>query len=158
MDDSEGGQHSRLAEPVGEQDRRSVLRASPDALARAGCQNRHVAPSVLIVDDHEDFRRSARALLESDGFNVVGEAIDGADAITQAQRLHPDVVLIDIRLPDFDGFAVAQEISAWPDPPSVVLISSRDASVYRAQLATTRAHGFIAKSQLSGETLASILR
>jgi DNA-binding NarL/FixJ family response regulator len=112
---------------------------------------------VLIVDDHEDFRRSARALPESDGFSVVAEAIDAAEAIAQAQRLHPDIVLLDIRLPDVDGFAVADEISSWLDPPIVVLISSRDASVYRAQLARTPARGFIAKSQLSGETLASLL-
>jgi DNA-binding NarL/FixJ family response regulator len=95
---------------------------------------------------------------QSDGFSVVGEAIDGAGALAQAQRLHPDVVLLDIRLPDVDGFAVAQRIAAWRDPPSIVLISSRDASVYRAQLAETRARGFIAKSQLSGEALANVLR
>jgi DNA-binding NarL/FixJ family response regulator len=116
-----------------------------------------VALSVLIVDDHEDFRRSVKALLESDGFSVVGEAIDGTAAMAQAQRLHPDVVLLDIRLPDVDGFAVADEISTWPDPPAVVLVSSRDASVYRSQLARTPARGFIAKSQLSGETLATLL-
>lgn len=113
---------------------------------------------MLIVDDHEDFRRSAKALLESDGFSVVGEAIDGADAITQAMRLQPDVVILDIRLPDVDGFAVADEIATWPDPPSIVLISSRDASVYRAQLSATPARGFVAKSQLSGAALADVLR
>jgi DNA-binding NarL/FixJ family response regulator len=117
-----------------------------------------VASSVLVVDDHEDFRRAVRALLESDGFRVVGEAISGAEAMAQAQRLHPDVVLLDIRLPDIDGFEVAEAICAWRDAPTVVLISSRDAAVYHAQLASTPARGFIAKSQLSGERLARLLR
>ena len=114
-------------------------------------------PSVLIVDDHEDFRRSARALLQAEGFAVVGEAGDGAEAIAKARAVRPDVVLVDIQLPDLDGFAVAEQIAAWPDPPVVVLISSRDAAVYRSRLASTPARGFIAKSQLSGEALADLV-
>jgi DNA-binding NarL/FixJ family response regulator len=113
--------------------------------------------SVLIVDDHEVFRRSARALLQAEGFVVVGEAGDGAEAIAKARDVRPDVVLVDIQLPDVDGFAVAEHIAAWPDPPVVVLISSRDATVYRSRLATTPARGFIAKSQLSGQALASLV-
>ena len=114
-------------------------------------------PSLLIVDDHEDFRRSARTLLEAEGFTVVGEAGDGAEAIAKAREVRPDVLLVDIQLPDLDGFAVAEKIAAWPDPPVVVLISSRDAVVYRSRLASTPARGFIAKSQLSGEALADLV-
>lgn len=114
-------------------------------------------PSVLIVDDHEDFRRSARALLEAEGFAVVAEAGDGAEAIAKARAVRPDVVLVDIQLPDLDGFAVAERIAAWPDPPVIVLISSRDAAVYRSRLASTPARGFIAKRQLSGEALADLV-
>jgi DNA-binding NarL/FixJ family response regulator len=114
-------------------------------------------PSVLIVDDHEDFRRSARALLEAEGFAVVGDAGDGAEAIAKARAVRPDVVLVDIQLPDLDGFAVAEQIAAGRDPPVVVLISSRDASVYRSRLASTPARGFIAKSRLSGEALADLV-
>ena len=113
--------------------------------------------SLLIVDDHEDFRRSARTLLEAEGFTVVGEAGGGAEAIAKARDVRPDVVLVDIRLPDLDGFAVAEEIAAWPDPPAVVLVSSRDAVVYRSRLASTPARGFIAKSQLSREALADLV-
>jgi DNA-binding NarL/FixJ family response regulator len=128
-------------------------------MCRAGavCHYRRVRLSVLIVDDHEVFRRSARALLEAEGFVVVGEAGDGAEAVAKARDVRPDVVLLDIQLPDVDGFAVAERIAAWPDPPVVVLISSRDAVVYRSRLATTPARGFIAKSQLSGDALAKLV-
>ena len=64
---------------------------------------------------------------------------------------------MDIQLPDLDGLAVAKQIAAWPDLPGVVLISSRDAAVYRSRLASTSARGFIAKSQLSGEALADLV-
>jgi CheY-like chemotaxis protein len=73
--------------------------------------------TVLIVDDHEAFRESATALLEAEGFAVVGEAADGGAAITETERLRPQVVLLDIQLPDIDGFAVAERLSAGPDPP-----------------------------------------
>lgn len=114
--------------------------------------------SVLIVDDHEDFRRSARALLESEGFRVVGEAADGTGAIAMAHSLRPDLVLLDVQLPDLDGFAVAEELVGWRDAPAVVLISSRDEAVYRMRLAETSARGFINKSQLSGAALAKLVR
>ena len=114
-------------------------------------------PSVLIVDDHEDFRRSAGAMLQAEGFVIVGEAADGTEAIAKARDARPDVVLVDIQLPDLDGFVVADQIAAWPDPPIVVLISSRDAAVYRSRLANTPARGFIAKSHLSGEALADLM-
>jgi CheY-like chemotaxis protein len=131
--------------------------ATHNATAASVCDHRRMRPSVLIVDDHEDFRRSARALLQAEGFAVVGEAGDGAEAIAKARDFRPDVVLVDIQLPDLDGFAVAERIAAWPDPPVVVLISSRDAAVYRSRLASTPARGFIAKSQLSGEALADLV-
>jgi len=114
-------------------------------------------PTVLIVDDHEAFRESASALLEAEGFAVVGEAADGGGAIAEAQRLRPQVVLLDIQLPDIDGFAVAERLSAVPEPPRVVLISSRDASSYGPRLETTPARGFIAKRELSGATLSALV-
>jgi DNA-binding NarL/FixJ family response regulator len=121
------------------------------------CHDRHVPPSVLIVDDHEDFRRSAWALLQAEGFTVIGAARDGAEAIIRARELRPDIVLLDIQLPDLDGFAVAEHIALWPDPPAVVLISSRDAATYRSRLVASPARGFIAKSDLSGEVLAKLV-
>jgi DNA-binding NarL/FixJ family response regulator len=72
---------------------------------------------VLIVDDHDGFRSSARALLEAEGFDVVGEAGDAASALAAAARLRPEVVLLDIQLPGIDGFEVAARLAATPDPP-----------------------------------------
>ena len=90
--------------------------------------------TVLIVDDHGGFRESARALLEAEGFTVVGCAADGAAALAAVQRLRPEVVLLDVQLPDLDGFAVAEQLAAVPGPPRVVLISSRDAAAYGRRL------------------------
>jgi DNA-binding NarL/FixJ family response regulator len=116
-----------------------------------------VLRTVLIVDDHEDFRRTARTLLESDGFDVVGEAADGESAIAEATRLRPELVLLDIQLPGVDGFEVASRLAEARDPPTVILISSRDASSYRRRLAQSPARAFIPKSDLSGEALAAFL-
>ena len=116
-----------------------------------------MAVSVLIVDDHPAFRSFARTLLGAEGFVVVGEAGDGAEALAAALRLRPDVVLLDVQLPDTNGFEVAEQIAETPDPPQVVLISTRDASAYRRRLATTPARGFIAKGELSGPALAALV-
>ncbi len=117
-----------------------------------------VAPSVLIVDDHDDFRRSARRLLEVDGFVVVGEASLGAEVVDLTRALRPGIVLLDIQLPDIDGFEVAERLANLVDPPIVVLISSRDASAYRTRIAASPARAFIAKQDLSGAQLTSIVR
>ena len=66
-----------------------------------------MALTVLIVDDHPSFRASARVLLEAEGFDVIGEAADGTSGIAEARRLRPDLVLLDVQLPDIDGFDVA---------------------------------------------------
>jgi DNA-binding NarL/FixJ family response regulator len=116
-----------------------------------------VRSTVLIVDDHDGFRHNARALLEADGFDVVGEAVDGESAIAEAARLQPRCVLLDIQLPDVDGFEVAQRLAETADPPAVVLTSSRGASAFRRRLAGSPALGFLPKSELSGETLAAFL-
>jgi DNA-binding NarL/FixJ family response regulator len=110
----------------------------------------------LIVDDHEGFRRMARALLEAEGFDVVGEAADGETALAEAARLRPVLVLLDIQLPDLDGFEVAARLASQADPPAVVLTSSRAARSYRRRLAASPVLGFIAKSELSGQALAAL--
>jgi DNA-binding NarL/FixJ family response regulator len=117
-----------------------------------------VATSVLIVDDHADFRAFARALLTGDGFDVIGEAHDGASALAAARSLRPALVLLDIQLPDVDGFAICEQLAGDEDPPAIVLTSSRDASSYRRRLGASRARGFIAKAELSGRGLASLAR
>jgi DNA-binding NarL/FixJ family response regulator len=113
--------------------------------------------TVLIVDDHPGFRSAARAVLEAEGFEVVGEAADGESGLAAAARLRPGLVLLDIQLPDLDGFAVARRLSQAGDPPVVVLVSSRDRSAYRRRLADSPARGFVAKSDLSGAAIAALV-
>jgi DNA-binding NarL/FixJ family response regulator len=112
---------------------------------------------VLIVDDHAPFRALARRLLTADGFDVVGEAADGASAIDAARALHPDVVLLDVQLPDVDGFRVAHALAGEPSSPMIVLVSSRSGSDYGSRLRTSPARGFIPKADLSGEGLQRVL-
>jgi DNA-binding NarL/FixJ family response regulator len=114
-------------------------------------------PTVVIVDDHEDFRDSARALLEAGGFEVIAEASDGTEALAAVAALRPSIVLLDIQLPGRDGFAVAEQIAGVSDPPVVVLISSRDSAAYGPRLVQTSARGFLPKSALSGEALAALV-
>jgi DNA-binding NarL/FixJ family response regulator len=114
-------------------------------------------PTVLIVDDHAAFRASARALLQAEGFDVVGEAADGAGAMEAVAVLRPEIVLLDIQLPDLDGLAVAEQLATVADAPAIVLISSRDAAAYGPRLHQTPARGFIPKSGLSGEALAALV-
>jgi CheY-like chemotaxis protein len=116
-----------------------------------------MAATVLIVDDHPAFRAAARRLLELEGYLVVGEAEDGQSAIDAARALRPDVILLDVQLPDFDGFEVAQRLYGDEDPPAVVLTSSRDRSDYGPCLATTPACGFLPKAELSAAGIADIL-
>ena len=112
---------------------------------------------MLIVDDHEGFRDAACALLEAEGFRVVGEAADGQEALTQAVRLQPDVVLLDIQLPLLDGFVVADRLASVAEPPAVVLTSSYEAVTYGARLGLAPSRGFLAKGELSGAALAELL-
>jgi len=113
--------------------------------------------TILIVDDHAGFRLQARALLEADGFMVIGEAVDGASGITAARTLRPDLVLLDIGLPDVEGFEVARELAVDGPPPLVVLMSSRDASAFGPRLTTEPMLGFIPKDELSGAALRAMV-
>lgn len=113
-------------------------------------------PTVLIVDDHPSFRATARALLESEGWQVVGEAEDGASALTAVRSLHPDVVLLDVQLPDIDGFEICESL-VRDSSPRVVLVSSRDRADYGECVECSGAVGFIAKAELSGAALAEAL-
>ena len=113
--------------------------------------------TVLIVDDHAGFRTAARALLEAEEFDVVGEAEDGAGAVAAAARLRPEIVLLDIQLPDLDGFAVAERIASDGVASTIVLVSSRDVTSFRRRLAAHPAWSFIPKNELSGEALTAAL-
>lgn len=112
---------------------------------------------MLIVDDHAEFRVLARAVLEGGGFEVVGEAVDGATTLAAVEQTRPDVVLLDVQLPDQNGFDVARVLCDLVDPPAVVLISSRDAEDFGHRLARSGARGFIPKSRLSGAALVELV-
>jgi len=122
------------------------------------CDDDDMPPRVLIVDDHPGFRARARALLESEGFEVIGEAGDGATGVRRAAELGPDVILLDVQLPDMDGFAVATRVTANGGGVQVVLTSSRDGSDFGALVGSCGARGFIAKAELSGARVAALLR
>ena len=113
--------------------------------------------SVLIVDDHPSFRATARLLLEAEGWVVVGEAEDGERAITRCAELAPDVVLLDVNLPDINGFDVAARLTARDGAPAVVLTSSRDSSDFGPLVARCGARGFLPKADLSGDALARLV-
>jgi DNA-binding NarL/FixJ family response regulator len=121
-------------------------------------ENRGMGKTVLIVDDHPSFRASARRMLEANGYEVVGEASDGGSAVDAAGELHPDVVLLDIRLPDVDGFEVAEQLAANGEIPAIVLTSSRDRSDFGCEIEASPAHGFIPKSDLSAEAITLMIR
>ena len=112
---------------------------------------------VLIVDDHSEFRESARRLLEGSGYEVVGVAFDAEDALVKLDELEPDLVLLDVQMDDIDGFVVCEEICARPCRPDVVIVSARPATTYGARVVASSARGFIHKPDLSGDTLAALL-
>jgi len=113
--------------------------------------------SVLIVDDHPSFRASARRLLEAEGFDVIGEAGDGHTAIAATERLKPDLVLLDVQLPDLDGFEVAARVAALGLPSAVILTSSRNPAEYGPLVTKSPVRGFVPKAELSGAVLTALL-
>jgi DNA-binding NarL/FixJ family response regulator len=127
---------------------------------QGACFNASIAAmpcSVLIVDDHPGFRTQARALLIAAGYQVVGEAADGESAVRVARDLSPDVMLLDVQLPDITGFEVVRQVRCAPSPPAVVLISSRDASDYGRRIGRSGVRGFISKADLSASALRALL-
>jgi DNA-binding NarL/FixJ family response regulator len=113
--------------------------------------------TVLVVDDHEGFRTYARVFLGTQGFDVVGEAVDGAAALEASSRLNPDVVLLDVQLPDIDGFEVSRRLTAGRDAPIVVLVSTREADDYGARIRECGARAFLTKSKLTASAVREVL-
>lgn len=112
---------------------------------------------VLIVDDHPNFRELASRLLTSGGFAVVGEAADAAEALREVVRLRPDVVLLDVVLPDCSGLAVARELAKAGDGPQVVLISSRSRSDFGDSFEWPPRCRFLPKHELTPARLSDVL-
>lgn len=119
--------------------------------------NPDVSPTILIVDDHAAFRAGARALLEADGYEVVGEAGDGQAGIDACHDLHPDVVLLDVRLPDMDGFTVAGRLTGNGSDTAVIVTSSSDDPLYPERAQNSGARGFVAKHDVCGAALDRLL-
>ncbi len=114
--------------------------------------------TALVVDDHAGFRSQARRLLEQAGYRVVGEAADGASALSVASSVLPDVVLLDVQLPDMSGFDVAIRLAEGAACSSdIVLVSSREATAYGVRIERCGARGFICKGDLTVATLAAVV-
>jgi DNA-binding NarL/FixJ family response regulator len=112
---------------------------------------------VLIVDDNSAFRAAARQLLERSGFVVVAEAGSGSSAVHEAEKHRPDVALVDLQLPDFDGFEVAERLSDLNPALRVILTSSLDGSDFGALITGSPALGFIPKGDLSAVAVEALL-
>jgi DNA-binding NarL/FixJ family response regulator len=114
---------------------------------------------ILIVDDHPGFRATAKIMLLADGFEVVGEAEDGRTALEAVERLRPDLVLLDVQLPDMDGFTVVNELRRRDSyKPKIVLTSSHDESDFGPIVARCGVAAFVPKGELSGAALRAVLR
>jgi DNA-binding NarL/FixJ family response regulator len=117
-----------------------------------------MSPTVLIVDDHPSFRASARAMLEAEGFDVVGELADGASVVEAVLTLEPDVVLLDVQLPDMTGFDVCARLETCDASATrVILVSSRDLTDFGELVDVSCACGFVPKGELSGDMIAALL-
>jgi CheY-like chemotaxis protein len=112
---------------------------------------------ILVVDDHAGFRRRARSLLEDAGLDVVGEAGDGIECLAAVATLSPDAVVLDVRLPGEDGFAVAERLATLGRPPAVVLVSSRSLSDFGPRSMPSCVRGFLAKADLSAAALQALI-
>ena len=113
--------------------------------------------TVLIVDDHPSFRAVARMMLETDGFAVVGTEEDGESGVAGTLRLEPDIVLLDVELPDIDGFVVAARLREAGSETAIVLASSRDVSDFGSLVAESGARGFLTKAELTGDAIRALV-
>ncbi|MDQ3631083.1 MAG: response regulator transcription factor [Actinomycetota bacterium] len=113
-----------------------------------------MACTVVIVDDHADFRAGAAKLLEAAGYAIVASCADGRSALDAITALRPDLVVLDVQLPDIDGFGVMAHVDTLAVSPTVVLISTREAADYGDRVARSGAAGFITKADLSTASLA----
>jgi DNA-binding NarL/FixJ family response regulator len=113
--------------------------------------------TVLVVDDHPGFRACARRLLEREGYRVVAEAEDGASGIARARELRPQLALVDVYLPDIDGFEVAARLADLDAPPAVVVTSSRGRAELEPLIPGSSARGFVPKDELSRKSIEELL-
>ena len=146
--------------PVGASGRaRHNCRGNPHVDGAVLCQHERVARTIVVVDDHDDFRTHAAEMLATGGYEVVGSCPDGRSALSAIAALRPDVVLLDVQLPDLDGFAVIEQVNRAGDgtAPIVVLTSTREAADYGGRVAQSGAAGFISKEELSARSLDALV-
>jgi DNA-binding NarL/FixJ family response regulator len=117
----------------------------------------HVTRSVLVVDDDPEFRKLARRLLGASGLSVVGEAGSASAALSEADRLRPSAVLLDVELPDGDGITLARELAALPWRPHVVLTSIDGDITTTEEAMNAGARAFVNKADLPNAALAQLL-
>ncbi len=113
----------------------------------------------LVVDDNRDFLLAARKILESGGITVVGAASSSAEALLQAKKSNPDIVLVDIVLGSESGFDLARKLTATTGPPrAVILISTHGEEDFSELIAASPAIGFLPKWKLSARAIENLLR
>jgi DNA-binding NarL/FixJ family response regulator len=115
------------------------------------------AVAIIVVDDNARFRARARLRLEADGYAVVAEAADGASALEAVERHRPQVVLLDIGLPDMSGLTLAERLTSEPGGPAVVLTSTHDAADFGDQITRCGARGFVPKAAFSTDKITALL-
>jgi DNA-binding NarL/FixJ family response regulator len=120
------------------------------------CDDDRVPVRVLIVDDHPGFRARARALLESEGFEVVGEAGDGRTAVESARGLRPDIVLMDVRMPGLDGVQATERIVASGSPSRIIILTTFDLDEYAFAGLRAGASGFMLKNAPPDDLVSAI--
>lgn len=113
--------------------------------------------SVLVIDDNPAFREALRQLLARGGFVVIAEAENGREGIRQAGAHRPDIAIVDVQLPDIDGFEVAGEIGGLGLNVQVILTSSLDGADLGALVIDSPAEGFIPKAELSSSAIDALL-
>ena len=126
--------------------------------AARGWDADRVSPRLVIVDDSALYRSAAGDLLRADGFDVVAEAADGRSGLAAIVEHRPDVVVLDVALPDQDGFAVAAQAMHLPSRPDVVLVSSRDWTDLDQRIDACGARGFLPKDQVDGAAVLALTR
>ena len=113
--------------------------------------------TAVIVDDHAGFRDGAAQILKAAGYEVVGSCPDGRSALAAISALRPDMVLLDVQLPDADGIVLVSQLDAVSHGATIVLTSTREAADYGGRIARSSAAGFISKAELSVQSLAKVV-